>query len=443
MKETEITEAIKTRLGISQLNEMQTTMTERAHESGDMILLAPTGTGKTIAFLIPLLKALKKPDGRLQALIIAPSRELVQQIDEITREIATGYKVTCCYGGHNVQDEKQSLSVTPSIIVSTPGRLLDHINRGNIDVYSTRLLVLDEFDKTLELGFQDEMKKILHRTPNIARRFLTSATRIDEMPDFVRLYNPIEIDFLAQSSDVKNRMTVHQVKSLDNDKLPALFSLLCNIGSGRTIVFANYREAVERICNFLRDNDVPAGMYHGGMEQIEREKAVTMLNNGSLAVLVTTDLASRGLDITEVKNIIHYHLPTTPEAYTHRNGRTARVNATGEIFVITSPIDKLPSYITFDDEKVLNPDAAMKITTDFASLYFQAGKKEKISKGDIVGFIAKNGGISGSEIGPIDLHDHYAIVAVPAQKAADVLHKLIPLKIKNKRIRIAMAKDVK
>ena len=439
MKQKDILSALKSHYGIEHLNEMQNAVLSASGEQGDIVLLSPTGSGKTIAFLVPLLKSLKEPNGNLQAVIIAPSRELVMQIGKVARDIATGYKVTCCYGGHNVLDEKQSLSVAPSIIVSTPGRLLDHINREHIDVHSTRLLVLDEFDKSLELGFQDEMRKILRRMPNISRRFLTSATNIEEIPDFVRVFKPKTVDFREQKDELDERTTVLRVNSDDKDKLQALLKLLKNIPDGRTIVFANYREAVERIYYFLKDNDVPVGVYHGGLDQIDREKAIAMFNNGSYSVMITTDLGARGLDIAEVMNIIHYHIPTSEETYTHRNGRTARVKAKGNVYVLVNSADNLPEYMEFNGELEIHDDAEMTIKAQYATLYFQAGKKEKISRGDIVGFISKNGGIEGSEIGTIDLHDHYALVAIPQEKAKMVLNNIQRLKIKNKRVRITLA----
>ena len=439
MKQKDILANLKERFGITELNEMQKDVLSASNQDGDIILLSPTGSGKTIAFLVPLLKALKEPNGNLQAVIIAPSRELVMQIGKVARDIATGHKVTCCYGGHNVLDEKQSLSVTPSIIVSTPGRLLDHIKREHINVHSTRLLVLDEFDKALELGFQDEMRRILRRMPNISRRYLTSATDIAEIPDFVRIFKPQTVDFRENKEDLDQRTTVLRVNSDDKDKLQALLKLLKNVPNGRTIVFANYRDAVERIYYFLKDNDVPVGVYHGGLEQIDREKAISMFNNGAYTVMITTDLGARGLDIAEVMNIIHYHIPITEETYTHRNGRTARVKATGNVYVLVNSSDKLPDYMKFDGKFEINADATIQLTAPFATLFFQAGKKEKISRGDILGFISNNGGIEGKEIGAIDLRDHYALVAVPADKAEDILARIAKLKIKNKRVRISLA----
>ena len=443
MKESEILSNIESRLNIHQLNEMQQAMLKRAATPGDITLLSPTGSGKTLAFLIPLLKALKEPNGKLQAVIIAPSRELVTQIFEITRVLASSHKVSCCYGGHSMLDEKQSLAVVPSILISTPGRLVDHIQRSNIDVYSTRLLILDEFDKSLELGFHEEMKKIVKNMPNVSRKILTSATMISEMPDFVKLNCLTVLNFLYKNSETRSRMKVWRAESSAKDKLDALRLLLLSLDDKKTIVFANYRESVDRIYTYLKENHIAAGIYHGALEQIDREKAIAMFNNESYNILITTDLGSRGLDIDGVAHIIHYHLPASAEAYTHRNGRTARVDNDGEIFVITAPEESLPDYINTDDTFAMPQTAPRNsIVAKNVTLYFMAGKKEKISRGDIVGFIANNSLLTASEIGKIDVKDHYSLVAVPAQKAKQALSELSTCKIKNKKVKIGFAKVV-
>lgn len=184
MREKEFLPLVKERLGIDALNDMQLKMMQTSTEAHDIMLLSPTGSGKTLAFILPMLKMLKPASGRVQAIVIAPSRELVLQIFGIIRNIAAGFKTTALYGGHKVEDEVNSLQAGTDIIVATPGRLLDHINRRNIDVLPTRILVLDEFDKSLELGFEKEMKKICDRLKNVSRRLLTSATRADVLPDF-------------------------------------------------------------------------------------------------------------------------------------------------------------------------------------------------------------------------------------------------------------------
>ncbi len=443
MKEQEIISAVKTRLGIDQLNDLQKSAIKEVKPTSNAIIYSPTGSGKTLAFSILLFKALKNLDKeQLQTVIIAPSRELVIQISEVIKAIAnaTRCKVTALYGGHNVADEKQSLQNTPSIIVGTPGRLLDHANRGNINMTNVRQLVLDEFDKCLELGFEDEMKKLLKKMPNLSRKILTSATVLNDIPQFVNLKDRIEINFLKGNKPPQIRTTVWKVVSSDKDKLATLRNLLYSLPEGKTIVFANYRDAVTRIYQNLRQHNIAAGNYNGGLEQIDREKAIAMFNNESYPILVSTDLGSRGLDIKEVKYIIHYHLPVSEESYIHRNGRTARVDNEGDVFVITGPDEEIPSYIAIDKDYALPQKEIVKcIANKNCTLYFKAGRKEKISKADIVGFIANNSSVDSKEIGIINVYDHYALVAVPSAKGATAIKQLQGLKIKGKKVKIEKA----
>lgn len=441
MKEQEILSLINERLGISDLNDLQKSVLKNLKISSSAIIYSPTGSGKTLAFSVTLLKALKNLDTeKLQAVIIAPSRELVIQISDVIRPIAPDYKVTSLYGGHNVADEKNSLQNVPSIIVGTPGRLLDHANRGNIDLTNVRQLILDEFDKCLELGFEEEMHKLLKKMPNLSRKILTSATILKDFPDFVNLTDYVTLDFLENAENPNERTTIWQVKSEGKDKLAALRTLLYCIPQGKTIIFANYRDAVSRIYQNLKDNQISAGIYHGALEQMDREKAIAMFNNESYPILVSTDLGSRGLDIKEVKNIIHYHLPVSQESYTHRNGRTARVDKTGDVYILTHQDEQLPDFVTIDETFNLPEKCEKKsIVNRNSTLYFKAGKKEKISKADIVGFIANNSQIAPNEIGVINVYDHYALVAVPKQKAKTAVSQLLKAKIKGKKIRIEIA----
>lgn len=441
MENHELFKIIKNRLGIDTLNDMQRQALDTWKAGGeDLILYSPTGTGKTLAFALCLLQALKPPMQRLQAVVIAPSRELVLQTAEVLRSLATGYKVTPCYGGHAVGDEKASLAVVPDVIVATPGRLLDHQRRGHIDLSGARLLVLDEMDKSLELGFEEEMRQLLKRMPRLNRRILASATVLDPVPDYVRLNNPLTLNVLDRQDDKPaDRIIVRQVMADGKDKLDTLYRLLLSLDGGKTIVFVGYRDSVDRIYQHLAKQRIDVGIYHGALEQQEREQAVARLNNGSINVLVATDLAARGLDIDTVEHIIHYHLPVSEQAYIHRNGRTARVDATGNAYVITAPGEPLPEWVSVDDLFTLHPAARMP-RAPMATLYFQAGKKEKLSKGDIMGFIAANGGLEATAIGWIDVRDHYALAAIPRQQAGDVLSALQAAKIKGKKVRISLLK---
>lgn len=427
MREKEFLPLLESKLGISELNAMQKKMLERGSEKRDIILLSPTGSGKTVAFILPVLKMLKEPTGRVQVIVIAPSRELVIQIAGVFGSLAAGYKVTALYGGHKVEDEVNSLKVVPDIVVATPGRLLDHINRRNIDVVPVRILVLDEFDKTLELGFEDELKKIIGRLKNVSRNILTSATRADILPEFLKLENPIEVSFLEENARLRRRMQVSRVNSDGKDKLSTLLALLKNLSEGKNpekgIIFVNHRESAERVADYLISKGVDCVLYHGALDQRQRETAVTVFNNGSRPILVATDLAARGLDIEGVKNIIHYHQALTPEAYTHRNGRTARVDAEGDIFILVGPDEDIREFAEIDREKHLDTSVEAPLKSGLTTIGINAGKKEKLSKGDIVGFLTKDCGLEGTEIGRINVFDHYSLVAVPEDRAQIIIQK--------------------
>lgn len=446
MREKEFLPLVQERLGITQINAMQQRMMELSSQARDIVLLSPTGSGKTLAFVMPVLKMLRESTGRVQCVVIAPSRELVLQITGVIREIARGFKTAALYGGHSVEDEVNTLSVAPDIIVATPGRLLDHIRRRNIDVMPTRILVLDEFDKSLELGFETEMKKIVGHLKNVSRVLLTSATDLKVLPEFLKVTDPVKLDYLDHNKELKQRLKVHRVDSDGRDKLESLLALLLSLHSAgadeRTIVFVNHRESAERVYDFLTRSDVDCALYHGALEQRDREKALAKFNNGSAPVLVATDLASRGLDIADVSRVIHYHQPLTPEAYTHRNGRTARVDREGDVYLLIGPDEELKPFVKPDDTFV--PQAAASrdtgIRSALATLYISAGRKEKLSRGDIAGFLIKEGGLEAAQVGKINVYDHYALVAVPRKGVQKLVEKLSALKIKGKKRLITLAR---
>lgn len=440
MREKEFLPAVSDRLGIERLNEMQLKMMASASEPRDIILLSPTGSGKTLAFTLTVMKLLKPSTGRVQCVVIAPSRELVVQIAGVMREVASGMRVLALYGGHKVEDEVNSLKVVPDVIVATPGRLLDHAVRRNIDLLPVRILVLDEFDKSLELGFEEEMGKLARRMKNVSRFILTSATKADVLPEFLNLTDPVTFDFVGGNEDLKGRMRIHRVDTDSKDKLESLLSLLHNVGEGdspqKTIVFVNHRESAERVYDFLRKRDVDCALYHGALDQRERETAVALFNSGSRPVLVATDLAARGLDIEKVKSVIHYHQPLTPEAFTHRNGRTARVEEDGDIYVLVGPEENVKDFIGFDDTFEIDPSKKSVLRSGFITLYIAGGKKEKVSRGDILGFLIKECGADSSSIGKINVYDHYSLVAVREKEVARVIEAASGKKLKGEKRRI-------
>ena len=425
--------------GITALNEMQQAVLD-AGTTKDMVLLSPTGSGKTLAFLLPLLTTLTDEDKKIQAVIIAPSRELALQIETVLRSLGAGYKVNCCYGGHPIRTEKKSLEHPPTVLIGTPGRIVDHLERGNINLDSVRTLILDEFDKSLELGFLAEMKEILAHLPGVRRRVLTSATAAVDIPAFTGITAPVRLSFLKDVKESKG-LVLRVVKSPVKDKLETLYKLLGELKGGSALIFCNYRETVERVSNYLTEMGVDNEYFHGGMEQPERERALSHFRNGSATVFISTDLASRGLDIPEVKNVIHYHLPVSEEAYVHRNGRTARWDATGTSYLILHAEEKLPEYIPEDIETMElleNPSRPPKSV--WTTIYIGKGKKEKLSRMDIAGFLYKKGNLTREDVGAIDVKEHYAFVAVRRAKVKQLLNLIQGEKIKGMKTIIEEAK---
>lgn len=432
---------ILARLKISALNEMQLSFLETASPHRDVILLSATGSGKTIAFLLSVLQQLDTATGQTQALIITPSRELAQQIEIVFKKMGTGFKVTSCYGGHLRETEENNLKEAPALIIGTPGRLTDHIRRGNIITTAITTVVLDEFDKSVELGFQDEMSFIISALPALQRRLLTSATDVMEVPVFVGLTDPVKLSFLNEGESVAERLEIKMVRSAEKDKINTLFKLICFLGSRPTIVFCNHREAVERTSMLLKEKGIVNMFYHGAMEQRERDAALSKFRNGSATLLVTTDLAARGLDIPHIRYIIHYHLPDTETSFIHRNGRTARMEASGTAILILSPEEAVPSYITEEITPVQLPETdVLPEKPKWTTLFIGAGKKDKVNRIDIVGFLSKKGELKKEDIGLIDVKDYFSFVAVRKTKASHALHLVKNEKIKNKKVKIEAAK---
>lgn len=447
MNKKEIIENARVALGIEHLTGLQGAMADST--SKEIIVLAPTGSGKTLAMALRVLRETgipnsKRKDGHadVKAVIMAPSRELVTQIAGVIRALAPMQRTVALYGGHSMLDEKRSLATVPDIVVATPGRLLDHLNRKQISLGYANILVLDEYDKALELGFAEEMRKITAKMPRRQITVLTSATRLAEMPQYLDLHDAKVMDYTAEgeASETEPDLSIHKVVSAERDKLGAVQELLHSLDNGKAIVFVNHRESAERVGAELRKAGLPVGVYHGGLEQQERQTAIDMLNNGSCPVLVSTDLGSRGLDIDRINYVVHYHMPPTEESWTHRNGRTARMGATGDVYVVQGPGELLPEYIRCDDEIERYDKSANPIAAEWATIYFKAGKREKLSKGDIAGFLINKGGMRPDEVGKINVYDHYALAAVKAEKLRAVLGAIRFEKIKNMRVKISEVK---
>lgn len=485
-------------MGFDRLNPMQEQMLETAASGQNTLLLSPTGSGKTVAFLLPLMaqaenvsidhrpssidhrpSSIDHRPSSLRALILVPSRELAQQIGEVARKL--GIRIVVCYGGHDIRIENDRLSAISNekgsyMIVSTSGRCKDHMERERIDGRIFTHLVLDEYDKSLELGFEEEMKFIVGKLTGLKQRILTSATHAMPIVPWLNMkpyaqINSQELFNKADNNVCNNSLpkegwggSLWQVKSPIADKLETLKALVLNIfaqpnnkttkqqnnadkptnAAEQLIIFSNYRESSERIAHFLSDNGIQSALYHGGLDQNYRDKALIRFRQQSVRILVSTDLASRGLDIDGVAHVIHYHLPADEEAFIHRNGRTARAGAPGNAYLIIGPTEFVPEYVGKEppffamkslDSNLNNTTTQQQNNAEghFATVYIGRGKKEKISKGDIVGFFTRNGGIDGSQIGRIDVMEHCAYCAINAAVVHEVLRKVQGLKIKGEK----------
>ncbi|PSK94301.1 DEAD/DEAH box helicase [Taibaiella chishuiensis] len=434
-------EQILANLNIEALNEMQQASVAANEQHNDVMLLSATGSGKTLAFLLPMLSRLDPESRDSQALIIVPSRELAMQIEKVFKQMGTGFKITCCYGGHKREIEENNLIQPPAVIVGTPGRLADHIRRGNIKTGHIRTLVLDEFDKSLELGFTGEVSEIIEALPALEKRILTSATEAVEVPEFVGLQSVAELNFLDEANESDNGLAIKKVLSGNKDKLDTLFQLICYLGNRSTIVFCNHRESVERTHELLRAKGILSEFYHGAMEQRDRDSALCKFRNGTSNLLVTTDLAARGLDIPNIRYIIHYHLPLGEDVYTHRNGRTARMDASGTAILILSAEERLPAYITEPVEEIkLEGPYEIPEKPKWSTLYIPLGKKNKVNKIDIVGFLSAKGELKQEDIGLIEVKDFFSFVAVRKTKVSHMLQLVKEERIKGKKVKIEVAK---
>lgn len=433
---------ILTNLGFEKLNKMQARAGQAILEETDVLLLSPTGSGKTLAFLLPVFEMLQPDVKNVQCLILVPSRELGLQIEQVWKNMGTNYKVNICYGGHSLDTEINNLGNPPAVLIGTPGRIMDHLERESFDASGIKILILDEFDKSLQMGFHDQMSFIIQNLPQLKKRILVSATSEVEIPRYTGVLNPKVLDFSSKAAPEEN-LTSKLVISKDKDKIDSLFYLLCSLNSEAALVFCNYREVTERISDLLNEKGIHATYYHGGMDQDERERALIMFRNGSVSYLITTDLAARGLDIPQMNHVIHYQLPHKEDEFIHRNGRTARMLATGTAYIIQSEAEKTPDYLDKKME-ILQVGFSGKLPNppEFETIYISGGKKNKLNKIDIVGFFSKKGKLEKGDLGLIEVKDFISFAAVKASKVNSMLQNISNEKMKGKKFKIEVARKV-
>src|SRR5680860_315322 len=419
------------KLDITALNPMQREAIAVIGKTTNTVLLSPTGTGKTLAFLLPLIDSLDAELMEVQALILVPSRELAIQIEQVVRNMGSGFKVNAVYGGRPMSKDKLELKHTPAILIGSPGRIADHFSSERFSKTSIQTLILDEFDKSLETGFENEMNEIIHQLPHLTKRILTSATNGVKIPHFVGLEAPTVVNYIKDNK--ASRLTIKTVLAPDKDKLRTLVELLQHIGNEPGIIFCNYKDSIEHVSAYFDQHGINHTCFSGGMEQRDRERSLIKFRNGTCQILVATDLAARGIDIPEIKFIVHYELPRAVDEFTHRNGRTARINAKGTAYVLQWEKERLPEFIEKDQPMAVSEKIAHKPQPEppyWETLFISGGRKDKISKGDIAGLFFKQGGINKDQLGVIELKQDCAFVAIPQSIASDLVEKLNNTRLK-------------
>jgi superfamily II DNA/RNA helicase len=422
------------KLNIEKLNAMQEEAQNTILSSPEVVLLSPTGTGKTLAFVLPILAELAIDCDEVQALIVVPSRELAIQIEQVIREMGTGYKANAVYGGRAGSKDKSEIKHRPAILIGTPGRIADHLRRENFSAEFITTLVLDEFDKSLEIGFETEMKEILALLPKVQKKILTSATQEAKIPDFVGLKNPIILNFLDKKT---SQLTLKTIAATSPDKLETLVDLLCHLGSQPGIVFCNFKDTIQEVSDFLTKNNIDHGCFHGGMEQKDRERALIKFRNGTHRLIVATDLAARGIDVPEIKFIIHFQLPLKEHEFTHRNGRTARMFNDGTAYILKGKNEILPDFTENAAMGVLS-ESPKPSASPWKTLFVSGGRKDKISKGDIAGLFMKQGKLSNHQIGTIEIKTDCTFVAVHASEVNRLISLVDNSRLKSKKVRVTV-----
>lgn len=410
-----------------------------AIESGrDVMLFSPTGSGKTLAFLLPLMRLLDPKLEEIQLLILVPSRELAQQIEQVARNLGTGLKVNSVYGGRSGMQDRLDLKQKPAVLIGTPGRVADRFRRDEINLDEVRYLALDEFDKSLEIGFEKEMKEIVRSLPNIAQRILTSATGATSIPEFVGVIDPEVVNYSGPQSEA---LTIKAYKASHPNKLETLKQVLLAHEGQPGVIFCNFKNTLFEVSDYLSDQRIIHGTFYGGMDQLDRDRALITFRNGTHQLLLATDLAARGLDIPEIKFIIHFEIPLHEEEFTHRNGRTARMHREGEAIILQHPDGRTPQYYRDMKLPLEQPEPVsrkMAKLPEYRTLYISGGRRDKISKGDIAGLMFKQGGLQKEELGVIELQQDCAYVGVVRDKATEVAERTTNTKLKKKKVRISV-----
>ena len=433
--------------GIYQLSPIQAQSLPDALQGKDVIGQAQTGSGKTLCFVIPALEMIEVSDFSTQVLMLCPTRELADQVAEQCRLAAKeigNVKVTTLCGGQPMGPQIQSLKHSPHIIVGTPGRVMDHVEKRRIDLSNIKLRVLDEADRMLDMGFEDDLRVIFGQMPSRVQTLLFSATFTEQIERVANQYLSNPVTCKVEAQDSKPAITQLGYSVLAHTRTQALKAVLTHYQPKNAIVFCNRKVQVTEVVEALQEDGFSAAGLQGDMEQIARTAVLMQFASDALQVLVATDVAARGLDIDDVACVINYTVSEEPETHIHRIGRTARAGAEGMAVTLVSDEEehflrkievlqesdiplKGAQSLRFHKNKITQPE--------FTCISLSAGKKQKLRPGDLVGALTKDAGIPGDDVGKIAVQNSMSFVAVKARSVKKAMAQFREGKIKGKRIR--------
>ncbi len=432
-------------LGFKKMTLVQAQSLPYILQNKDVIAQAKTGSGKTAAFGIGLLAKLNVKSFKVQSLVICPTRELAEQVAQEIRNIAKfqhNIKVLTLCGGVAFGPQLGSLRHGAHIIIGTPGRLLGHLNKGSLNLENIDTLVLDEADRMLDMGFIEDIQKVISFVPKKRQTLLFSATFPEEIKDLADSIQDKPVNIKTVSKEVANKVIEYFYETPSREKFHTLVKILGKYKPKNVIIFCNTKLQTDDIAKELRGKNIDALAIHGDLEQYERIDVLVQFINKSCSILVATDVAARGLDIKELSMVVNYDFPNSNETYTHRIGRTARAGQEGIAVTMydESEIDRVGEYKSdghiFEDSKSLKFDKNFSMMPKNITLVVEGGKKNKIRAGDILGAVTKDAKISGSSIGKIDIFDRQSYVAVERNEIKNAYHQLQDSNIKGKNFSI-------
>jgi ATP-independent RNA helicase DbpA len=441
------------RLGYEVMTPIQAAALPLALAGADLIAQARTGSGKTAAFALALLANLNVRRFAVQALVLCPTRELADQVTQEVRRLARAedhIKVLTLCGGVTMRPQLASLEHGAHIVVGTPGRIMDHLQRGSLHLEALNTLVLDEADRMLDMGFVDDIKTVAAQCPKQRQTLLFSATYPEGIAKLAAAFmrNPQQVTLAERHAPGKIRQRFFEVR--EDERLHAVSLLLEHYRPASTLAFCNTKQQCRDLVEVLRAQGYAALELHGDLDQRDRDQVLVRFANGSCSVLVATDIAARGLDIAQLEAVINVDMTPDPATHTHRVGRTGRVDAEGWAFSLVS-LDEMGRVGQIEHEHKLvldwqplaslTPSASEPLRPPMATLQILGGRKEKIRAGDVLGALTKDMGMAAADIGKISVNEFSTYVAVSRELATQVLSKLNAGKVKGRSVKVRMLEN--